>query len=183
MSSSTLVGSNPTIVEDKKSDMDLEFKPDPSDPESKLFSLDDTLEVKILDDGSTVISGPNGYSDKRAAVILRDLIQRKISHQDASRAILGMLPSRDGSSGPAREQGVGIFSSFLIQMAQQIPASHPGQARLVKLILDVSKAPKLTHTGEFHYSMEEFKIEIYENFQGMPSAVDRNCTVPLSANT
>ena len=132
------------------------FRPFGPDDDFKQFTLDDGLEVLILDDGSTeagkLPDGREGYSDKQAAVILYHYIHSKISLKDAERAILDMLP--EAALGGSNAQG--MFSSFVIQLAQQIPYNHPsGQARLVQLVRRVYRT----------LSLEQLKIDIYENFE------------------
>lgn len=102
------------------------------------------LGLEFLDDGTTD-AGPGRYADKRAFDVLQRYLQSQLSVKEAAKEITGMLPEPEAHK--TRGAEIGLFGSFLCQMARQIPYSHPAQTRLVQLIQRVSHSPKLTGQG------------------------------------
>lgn len=79
--------------------------------------------------------------DQQAFTILRDFLQpdSKTSLNSASTSVLAFLPDKDpdGSS-------VSLFGEVCIELAEQIPYSHPSQLKLVRLLQELSTSPKVT---------------------------------------
>lgn len=103
------------------------------------------LGLEFLDDGTTD-AGPGRYADKRAFDVLQRYLQNQLSVKEAAKEITAMLPEPEARK--TRGAEIGLFGSFLCQMAPQIPYRHPAQTRLVQLIQRVSHSPKLTGQGD-----------------------------------
>ncbi|KAK3314884.1 hypothetical protein B0H66DRAFT_563870 [Apodospora peruviana] len=147
-----------------------------SDPPLVEFTLADDLTVWFDDDHP---NSSQSFKNKTAMVILRDLIQGKITTFDATRAVLDMLPSREeclkgGDNGWNEAKGQhAALSQWFCDMAMQIPYNHRAQAWLVQLLVTISRSERsggMSHgpLGEGYpifVSMEQFGIDVYEQFE------------------
>ncbi|KAM7210642.1 hypothetical protein V8F06_013981 [Rhypophila decipiens] len=66
------------------------FRPYASNKKFVEFTLDEGLDVLVLNEGSFKLN--QGYSDKRVVLTLSDHIHDKITLQDASRTIRDFVP-------------------------------------------------------------------------------------------
>jgi len=88
------------------------------------------------------LEGPD--LDPRTSDILRDFLQldSQTSLNSASTSILALLP--DGEpEGPS----VCLLGDLCVQIAKQIPYSHPSQLKLARLIQQMASSPKVTTTN------------------------------------
>jgi hypothetical protein len=112
-----------------------------SKPNSQVTAVA-TLGLNIeLEDGFIADAGPGRFGDKKALDILQRFFQNDLSEEKAAQEIVSILPS---SRDMTRDGELERFGAFLSYTIQQIPYSHPAQARLVRLIERISKYPKLS---------------------------------------
>lgn len=94
------------------------------------------LELTIEDFSKT--SEPQAV-DQQAFLVLRDFLQpdSETALNVASASILNMLPEED-----PKELSILSLSELCIELAEQIPYSHPSQMKLVRLLQQVAQSPK-----------------------------------------
>lgn len=78
--------------------------------------------------------------DRQAFGVLDDYLQpsSNMSLEAASTSILSMLPGND-----LKELSILSLSELCIELAEQIPYSHPSQMKLVRLLQQVAQSPKV----------------------------------------
>ncbi|KAM7210325.1 Protein of unknown function (DUF3632) domain containing protein [Rhypophila decipiens] len=147
-----------------------------NDPEPDEFALTDDLKILYFD-GEPAIdpTGRTRFSHAQALAIFRDLVQDNLTLLGAAKAILDLLPDRselnrnDKRGSLARGEGQSL-SNLICDTATQIPWNRPAQARLVQLVMKISISEKaggistLANGISGFYSLEQFRIELYESF-------------------
>ena len=88
--------------------------------------------------------------DQRAFLVLRDYLQpdSEAALSAASASILNMLPEED-----PKELSILSLSELCIELAEQIPYSHPSQMKLVRLLQQVAQSPKAVTSVSSYLAM------------------------------